>query len=160
MQLWKLSTYSDSNEMHTILRHVRHEINPEGKPQEQEWRESERGKVFSHLIDRFRVGPNFRVMWKVICRTQRLLQVLATWEKMTSICFPPANVNDNQGKKEKTLNSSRVTWWFLNVFWVCDTNLEKRKNWTVKQKLEKEVKAAFFPIGNLSCCFCDVLYIR
>ncbi|KAH0732863.1 hypothetical protein KY289_004051 [Solanum tuberosum] len=35
---------SDSNEMHTILRHVRHEINPEGKPQEQEWRERERGK--------------------------------------------------------------------------------------------------------------------
>ncbi|KAH0732866.1 hypothetical protein KY289_004054 [Solanum tuberosum] len=34
----------DSNEMHTILRHVRHEINPEGKPQEQEWRESKRGK--------------------------------------------------------------------------------------------------------------------
>uniref|UniRef100_M1APE3 Uncharacterized protein n=1 Tax=Solanum tuberosum TaxID=4113 RepID=M1APE3_SOLTU len=62
MQLWKLSTYSDSNEMHTILRHVRHEMNPEWKPLEQEWRESERGKVFSHLIDRLRVGPNFRVM--------------------------------------------------------------------------------------------------
>ncbi|KAH0724480.1 hypothetical protein KY285_000305 [Solanum tuberosum] len=44
MQLWKLSTYSDSNEMHTILRHVRHEMNLEWKPLEQEWRESERGK--------------------------------------------------------------------------------------------------------------------
>ncbi|XP_049347943.1 DNA repair protein XRCC2 homolog [Solanum verrucosum] len=48
----------------------------------------------------------------------------------------------------------------LSTSQFCDTNLEKRKNWTVKQKLEKEVKAAFFPIGNLSCCFCDVLYVR
>ncbi|KAG5628931.1 hypothetical protein H5410_000648 [Solanum commersonii] len=104
MQLWKLSTYSDSNEMHTILRHVRHEINPEGKPQEQEWRESERGKDSKA----FASSGNLR---------EDDIHLLSTSQ-------------------------------------FCDTNLEKRKNWTVKQKLEKEVKAAFFPIGNLSCCFC------